>query len=129
MNNKENYTYSDVDSKLSIDSTGNVLILYDEDAIVQAIENIFATFFGEDVRSSLGSRLLVLLGRPIDRNTADDVEDLIRDSITDFEPRVAIERITVTPEIDRGTYYVDINLRIRRIPRNLNYRRRLRALG
>lgn len=124
-----NYTYSDVDSRLRITPSGNVEIKYDEDVIIQSIENILSTVFGEDVRSSIGSRLIALLGRPMDSDTVSDITDTIRENITDFEPRVTIERINVQPEYDRGTYDVSIQMRIRELPRRLNFNRRLRTLG
>lgn len=126
---RENYTYSDVDSGLRVTPSGNVQIKYDEEVIIQSIENIISTVFGEDVRSGIGSRLIVLLGRTITPDTARDIEDTLRQNILDFEPRVEINRIHVTPDTDNGLYQVDMTLQIRDIPKRLNFRRRLRAVG
>lgn len=129
MQKHKNYTYSDVDTRLRITPSGNVTIKYDEDVIIQSIENILSTVFGEDVRSPIGSRLITLLGRPMSIDTANDISDTIRQNILDHEPRVAIESLNVIPEMNLGTYMVKMQLRIQAIPRRLNYERRLRTLG
>lgn len=124
----KDYVYSDAHKTLKINPSGNVDIKYDEAAIIQSIEMIFATVSGERVRSPIGSALIRLLFQPISDDTARDIHTMIHRDITQFEPRVEIRQLRVTPNYDRNYYDVQVQLRIKKIKRPLLFETRLRSL-
>jgi phage baseplate assembly protein W len=70
--------------------------------IVQTIpsEKFFDSIFGSDVRSSLFEF--------VDFGTASEIEEQIRTSIENFEPRVTNLKVDVNPQPDDNTFEVTI---------------------
>lgn len=122
------YTYSDMDSRLSITREGNVKVVYDEDAIIQSIKTILTTITGERVRNPIGSSLVQYLFRQMTPDTADDIRRLIRRNITQYEPRVTLNRVQVTPLYDQNRYELVIDLLINEIDRRITFRQNLRPM-
>jgi len=122
------YTYSDVDINLSIDSRGNVRILYDEEAVIQSIRILFATVSGEFVRSPKGSSLIRFLGMPINSRTATAIRSHISNTLAASENRITINDIRVTPIIESLRYDVDIDFTFRDTGRSFTFNTRLRTL-
>lgn len=116
-----NYTYSDVDKSLSADNKGNVKILYDADVIVQSLKMIMGSLIGENPRSLIGSTLLKYLGRTIDEDTAEDIEDEVVKAIVNYEPRLQVTGVTADPKPDENSYSLTISGYIRELSEQLNY--------
>ena len=57
-------------------------------------------FFNENY----GSRVSKLLFENLDSITASEIEDEIRQSIVNYEPRVSIVQLSVTPNYDEGEF-------------------------
>lgn len=124
-----NFLYSDIDRAMSIDSRGNIKILYDVDVIIQSIKILIGTFTGEMPRSLVGSRMLALLGRNINNNTAEDIRDELISIITKYEPRVEIINIFVNVLPDLNQYEVELRLRLRATERVFGFNTRLRTIS
>jgi phage baseplate assembly protein W len=116
-----NYTYSDVDKSLSIDNKGNVRILYDVDVIIQSLKMIMGSLVGENPRSLIGSTLLKYLGRTIDEDTAEDIEDEVIKAIVNYEPRLQITDVIATPKPDENSYSLTIRGYVRELSEQLNF--------
>jgi len=103
---KQDYIYSDSDSKLKKESTGNIDINYDGDVIDQSVRTIFATITGERVRNPIGSTLVRYLFEPMTQDTVDDIKNEIRRALGKWEPRISLRTVIVRPEYDQNYYKV-----------------------
>jgi hypothetical protein len=125
----QNYAYSDFHPKLNLTSSQNVKILYDEEVITQSIRTILATVQGERVRSNFGSGLVRYLFEPISRETAEDIRAGLIQAISENEPRVDVNRVIVTPDIDNYTYDVQIELFISALSQRTIFEAKLRSFA
>lgn len=123
------HVYSDFDSTLDLDQSGNVILKKDRDAVIQSIRHIFATVSGERVRSPIGSSLVALLFKPITKDTASAIHNQINQDISIYEPRVTITELKVTPEPDKNFFEVRILFRIRNLQRIFSFETRLRSFA
>lgn len=87
----------------------DLYVLEDTDSIKQAIKNIlftdpgerpFAPFFGGGIRASLFEN--------ISNNTAYIIQQQVKISIENFEPRVNLIQVVVTPYEDQNAYAISI---------------------
>lgn len=97
------YTYSEIDPFLTPDSTGNIVIHYDDMAIYQWIMTVLGCISGENVRSSIGSRLVQYLFEPETQSTANLIKDEIRAVITDQIPPILT--VSVDVRLTGSGYY------------------------
>ena len=97
-------TWSDVDSHLNIDSSGNVIVHRQDEALRQSMLNILSTMRGERVRSDIGSGVFSLLFEPVDDETAEDIQEAIQFSLSEFENRINLLNVQVRPN-EAGRYY------------------------
>ena len=83
----------------------DLIVLKNENAIARSIRNIVFTLPGEKFfNENYGSRVSKLLFENLDSITASEIEDEIRQSIVNYEPRVSIVQLTVTPNYDEGEF-------------------------
>ena len=83
----------------------DLIVLKNENAIARSIRNIVFTLPGEKFfNENFGSRVSKLLFENIDVITASQIEDEITQSIVNYEPRVRIVKLTVTPNYDAGEF-------------------------
>ena len=89
--------------------TKDLPILKNSNAIARSVRNIvqtipsekfFNSIFGSDVRSSLFEF--------VDFGTASEIEEQIKTSIENFEPRVTNLKVDVNPQPDANTFEVTI---------------------
>ena len=82
-----------------------LIVLKNENAIARSIRNIVFTLPGEKFfNENYGSRVSKLLFENLDSITASEIEDEIRQSIVNYEPRVSIVQLSVTPNYDEGEF-------------------------
>lgn len=129
MPKQKDFVYSDVASSLRTLSDGNKEVVYDADAVIQSIKNIFSTIRGERVRSGIGSGLLRYLFEPMESDTADEIRTEIITNIRRYEPRVGQLDVTVRGDYTSQTYDVTVNFTIDRFTRPFRFDTRLRAMG
>ena len=93
--------------------TFDVGIKTDGTAIIQSIRNLIMTNYGErPFRPKLGSNLNKVLFEPLDDFSASIINSEIRLLLKNFEPRISVTSINVTPDDKRDSYYVTLTFSI-----------------
>jgi len=93
--------------------SGDLITLKNENAIARAVRNIVLTtpgekFFDPDFGSSVGE----ILFENVDDITAVSIEDEIKSSLKNYEPRVEFIDVNVEPNFDENQFDVTISYRI-----------------
>lgn len=87
--------------------------LTDADAIAASVRNLTSTnHYERPFHPEIGSNIRRLLFEPLSPFTAADIARFIRETITNFEPRVTIKRIISEPDADRNGYMVTLEFYI-----------------
>lgn len=107
------FVWSDVDNKLRLDKTGDIMVRKDWEALEGAVENVLMTRVGERVmRPDFGSLLEQYLYEPL----SEEVGHLIGLEVLRAlkqEDRIVVERVEVTVDYKLGGYVVEIVARDR----------------
>jgi phage baseplate assembly protein W len=106
--------YSDIDFTLSKRPVLNDIALsYDNQAIIRSLRNILLTKKFEKLwNPEFGSNIDTLLFENISSVTAAALEKEISVAIENYEPRVNMKNVVVTPYIDRNAYDVTLTFYI-----------------
>ena len=97
--------------------TDDLSVVNNDNSIKQAVKNLILTSPGEKPFQPLvGSAVNRLLFEPLDAFTADAIEDEIRTTINQYEPRVALTEVVVTPVFDSNRLNVTIEYQIVGLP-------------
>jgi phage baseplate assembly protein W len=106
--------YSDIDFTLSKRPVLNDIALsYDNQAIIRSVRNILLTKKFEKLwNPEFGSNIDTLLFENISSVTASALEKEISVAISNYEPRVNMKSVLVTPYIDRNAYDVTLTFYI-----------------
>lgn len=124
-------TFADLDLVFSKHPvTKDVTIKLNENAVVASVRNIILTQYGERRFNPLfGANIRGLLFDPADEITASAIRNEIVVAIENFEQRVKLDYVEVTPDPDRNRFAVTIRFfllnSIRPITTNI-YLQRLR---
>ena len=79
--------------------------LKNANAIARSVRNIVMTIPGEKpFNENFGSRISGLLFENVDNITATAISDEIRESITNYEPRVSLTSVVVNPNFDNNSF-------------------------
>jgi phage baseplate assembly protein W len=91
----------------------DLIALKNETAIARSVRNIVFTLPGEKFfDSNFGSRISNSLFENVDEISASIIRDEIRNSITNYEPRVELIDVQTTPDYDNASFEVLIQYRI-----------------
>ena len=91
----------------------DLIVLKNETAIARSIRNIVFTLPGEKFfNPNFGSRVSRSLFENIDEISASIINDEIRNSINNFEPRVSLIDVQTIPDFDNGAFDVIIIYRV-----------------
>jgi phage baseplate assembly protein W len=91
----------------------DLIALRNETAIARSIRNLIFTYPGEIFfNDSLGSRVSRALFENIDDITASIIKDEIKNTITNYEPRVQLIEVNVSPNYEDNEFNVTLNYRI-----------------
>jgi phage baseplate assembly protein W len=106
--------YSDIDFTLAKRPVVNDIALsYDSQAIIRSIRNILLTKKYEKMwNPDFGSNVDGLLFENISAITATALEKEISVAIRNYEPRVNLKSVVVTPYVDRNAYDVTMTFYI-----------------
>jgi phage baseplate assembly protein W len=106
--------FKDISSSFKVNPLNEDLIaIKNETAIARSIRNLVLTQQGARFFNPiLGSEVSNLLFENIDGLTAQDVEDQIRVTIDNFEPRANLTGVDVIPNYDNGEFHVTVNYEI-----------------
>ena len=97
--------------------TDDLSVVHNDNSIKQAVKNIILTSPGEKPFQPLvGSSVSRLLFEPLDAFTADTIAEEIRTTINQYEPRVALTRVDVTPIYENNKLHVSLEYRIVGLP-------------
>ena len=102
--------FKDISASFQINPMNDDLIpLMNTTAIARSIRNLVFTQRGDvPFNPVLGSRVNELLFEPMDNITTIAIKEEIQDTITNFEPRVKLEEVQVTPDFDENQYDIII---------------------
>jgi phage baseplate assembly protein W len=102
--------YSDIDFTFTRNPvTGDVVLGYDKQAVVRAVRNLLLTnHYEKPFNSDIGSNLNNLLFEPISSLTASQLQTTIKTTIENYEPRVILKDVLVSPLPEKNAYDVSI---------------------
>ena len=91
----------------------DLIALKNESAIARSIRNIVLTLPGEKFfNQDFGSRVSKTLFENVDEISASIIQDEIRNSIINYEPRVELIEVRTKPDYDGGSFDVTIVYRV-----------------
>jgi phage baseplate assembly protein W len=89
--------------------TYDLIVIKNETAIARSVRNLVSTIKGERFfDSNLGSNVNNLLFDNMDELTAVTIKDEITTTINNYEPRVRLRSVNVTPNYDENEFNVKI---------------------
>ena len=102
--------FKDISASFQINPMNDDLIpLMNATAIARSVRNLVFTSPGDvPFNPVLGSRVSELLFEPMDNITSIALKEEIEDTIRNFEPRVKLEEVQVTPDFDENQYDIII---------------------
>tara|TARA_B100000902_G_C27172734_1_gene844694 strand:+ start:465 stop:866 length:402 start_codon:yes stop_codon:yes gene_type:complete len=102
--------FKDIGSAFQVNPLSNDLIaIKNETAISRSIRNLIFTLPGERFfNQDLGSNISRSLFENIDNISASLIEDQIRNTIDNFEPRVELNDVIVKPNFENNEFNVTI---------------------
>lgn len=102
--------YQDLDLNFTQHPVRHDLVpLQDVDAIVSSVRNLTSTnHYERPFHPELGCNIRRLLFEPMSPFTAADIARFIRETLTNFEPRITIKRIISEPDADRNGYMITL---------------------
>ena len=111
------------DISLSFDAhpvTKDLLVLKNENAIRRSVRNIVETIPTERFFNSLfGSEVRDSLFEFVDFGTANIIQEQIKTSVNNFEPRAKLVGIRAIPDYDKNLYNVNIEFYVVNTPTEL----------
>ena len=97
--------------------TGNLARVADAQSIMQALKTLLLTNQGERLYNmDLGSKIRSSLFDPLDNITASTINNSIKQAIENYEPRVNILQLDVTPSEEMNAFKVNLFFNIINIP-------------
>ena len=102
--------FKDISASFQINPLNDDLIpLMNATAIARSVRNLVFTSPGDvPFNPVLGSRVSELLFEPMDNITSIALKEEIEDTIKNFEPRVKLEEVQVTPDFGENQYDIII---------------------
>ncbi len=106
--------YQDLDLNFTQHPVRHDLVpLQDADAIVSSVRNLTSTnHYERPFHPELGCNIRRLLFEPMSPFTAADIARFIRETLTNFEPRITVKRIISEPDADRNGYMITLEFYI-----------------
>ena len=91
----------------------DLIALKNENAISRSIRNLILTQPGERFfNEKIGSGVSKSLFENMDQNSASIIEDEIKSTINNYEPRVELIRVIVSPNYDENEFNVTIQYKV-----------------
>lgn len=115
---KKEERYSDVSMGFEKNPlTGNIARVTDAQSIKQALKSLLLTDQGERLYNvNLGSKIKSSLFDPLDEITAGNLNTSIRQAISNYEPRVEVIQLQITPSEELNAFKVNLFFSIINIP-------------
>jgi phage baseplate assembly protein W len=98
--------YSDLDLTFKrLPATNDVALRYDDQSVVASVRNLLLTnFYERPFQPNLGSNLNAILFEMADGITSGILEKEIRNVIQNYEPRVKINQLIISPSTDENSF-------------------------
>ena len=98
----------------AINRTGSVRLVSGTDEVDGSIRMILSTVPGERVmRPEFGCAMWEMLFAPLTAGTLGLIEQMVREALDRWEPRVVVDSVLATAEQASGTVHITIGYRIR----------------
>jgi len=119
--------FYDISLDFSIDSTGDIKMVEDNDAIVQSLRNIIETSTGfkpgtGDVVEIFGVGLNDYLFAPLTSFTGRSIGDALKRNIDIFEPRVSVENISINVNTLAKRFEIEISYSVVKSGRTFTFK-------
>ena len=104
-------SFKDISSSFKVNPLTNDLIaITNETAIARSVRNLVYTIRGERFfQSNLGCNLTQLLFENITDATTSQIKTEIENTLINYEPRVNLTNVEVTPDYDNYSYDIVLN--------------------
>jgi len=97
--------------------TDDVSAVTNEDCLKQSVKNLILTTPGEKpFQPLIGSRVYELLFEPLDPFTVDAIRDEVINTIKQYEPRVELTSVEVTPILENNNLLISIEYKVVGVP-------------
>ena len=98
--------YADIDLTFNQSPvTGDLALRYDDQAVIRSVINLLLTnFYERPFQPDLGSNMNTFLFEPMTVITASGLKTEIQNVIQNYEPRVTIHTLEVTPDEPHNAY-------------------------
>jgi phage baseplate assembly protein W len=102
--------YSDLDLTFNrMPVTNDIALSYDEQAVIRSVRNLLLTnYYEKPFQPNIGSNIDKLLFEPVNNLTAGLIADEIKTVIHNYESRVTIDNITVSPNLDGNSFTASV---------------------
>ena len=102
--------FKDISSSFKVNPlTTDLVAIKNETAIARSVRNLVLTYQGKrPFNPILGSKVSRLLFENLDAITASAIQDEITTTINNFEPRVNLTSVDVSPDYDSYEYNVTV---------------------
>ena len=106
--------YKDLDLRFNAHPVKKDVVKHvDEMAVINSIKNLILTnHYERPFQPELGSNIQRMMFQNMDIITAAAIQREILQMIQNYEPRVVVEKITVSPDYDRNSYSVGMQFYI-----------------
>ena len=106
--------FKDISSSFQVNPlTYDLIAIKNETAIARSLRNLVLTYQGERFFNPiLGSKVSRLLFESVDEITASAIQEEITTTINNFEPRVNLLSVDVSPDYDNGEFNVTVRYEI-----------------
>ena len=103
--------YSDLDLTFNRQPvSGDVSMVFDSRAVINSVKYLLLTnFYERPWQPTLGSNITNLLFEPVESDTESIIKEEITNVINNFEPRVTIEKITVSANQQEDGYDISLS--------------------
>jgi phage baseplate assembly protein W len=106
-------SYSDIDLLFERKPSGDIYSKTDADAVKQSVKNIVSTnHFEKPFEIFYGANITGMLFELADAGMGTHIEDQIKSSISEYEPRARVLKINVFSNPDRNTLQVELLFRV-----------------
>jgi phage baseplate assembly protein W len=115
---KKEERYSDISIGFEVSPlSGSIARVTEAQSIMQALKTLLLTNQGERLYNiDLGSKIKSSLFDPLDNITASNIVNSIKQAINNYEPRVSIVQLLVTPSEELNEFKVNLYFSIINIP-------------
>ena len=105
-----NRIYSDLDLDFTRNPvTGDVVKLVDVDAVKRSVKNLIQTnHYERPFHPEIGSDVRSMLFEPMTPLTALNLQRKVAEVLNNFEPRINLQQVLASPDLDRNSYALKI---------------------